>query len=320
MNSKTCYPFLMTAITLASLLTASADPPFAETPNQLWEEAKENGKLKYIDGVPSIRSTTKTTPCATALVNVLQHLSTRAETSLAYYGLGALPSLQMDYENEYGDREDEPTAVGMAFMVKLVGMMERMAEGVGMQAADDLGNLPEWIAAATGKADIMCPLPSAGVMRSWHMATNHLNNCAVFTNLVDGLQNYGDSMVIAFAVDVDQDATFTRYKQAIDTNMPPVVLLNGTFMTGVGYWLVENDQYLIVHDPGTSEFKVRIDEVGEDTTKAFAEDYVGNSDEDLIPGCQFVLWDMELDLKVLEITGWQRDFNALWERVEKEVE
>jgi len=327
---KTWTAGVIIAATATGVFANNA-PPFEDNPEQLWTDAAASGEMVYIDNVAATPSTTETSPEASALMNALMHLNKHQDPPLPWLGQEGFQALRNDanqhLDEKFGDKDPdrEPDEVTSVFMEKLNGLAESM--GFSMldeAAAEALSFLDEWVqvlhvADDEHGIDDAIAVPPMGVILAWRFDQNYLNAPADMHQLAAATEEFMNDFVFNISANVAENADFAAYETAIDQGVPTVVKIDGRFMTGVGYWQDGDDNdYLIVHDPQTSEMRVDIvDEAGQNY--AYSAEFVGEADEDIVPGCQFVKWQNGMQMDLLELGDWERDFDILWDEAEQEV-
>ena len=322
---------ILAILTMTIGAQANNAPPFEENPAQLWAAAQASGNMVYINNVAATPSVSNTTTAATALINVLMHLNKFQNPPLPWLGKEGFEALHKEIEQhldeKFGEEEPdwEPDAVTLVFLEKAGVLVESM----GINMLDDdvieaLGEADEWMtilqaAAAQNDIDDAIGVPSMGVLQSWIVDDRYLDVQDDLNSVAAAAEKFARNLIFTINTNVVGNADYAGYTTAIDNGVPVVIKIDGHFMTGVGYWQDGQDNdYIIVHDPGTSEMKVEIvDEEG--VNYAYSAEYVGKTGEDIIPGCQFVKWQNVGQLDLLKLSDWQRDFEILWEEAKKEA-
>lgn len=316
---------------IGGMSIARAEAPFAPDPDALWQDAQESEELVYIDGVPSIVTTSANSPQSAAIANILMYLNDREENpwrtgveSMDVYfdslstGVGAYLEGH-GYPDQMTPEEKEAVEIQIVLMWEEAGLVidNLMEEDDILIDEENVPELDQWATIAQGEVQGEAKPPADyGLRYAYILNQEGISDTTNLQQISDLLKGFmKDRLYYDVTISINTDPTFAQYKSNIDGNMPIVVMIDDRFMTGVGYWKDDNDNdYIIVHDPLTSE--IGIDIVNDD---ALPLDYVGDSEDDIIPGCQFILvGGATEDMEFLIIEQWEFDFSDLLDMLELE--
>ena len=306
------YVILLIALSICRLAQCAAPVVLFETNRvELWslfqhkaETGKAAGLCAYIDDVPSIRLTSVTTPHATALANVLQYLNARKQAPLHCFSPEVMQSFEKDVLAKIA-----PSLKG-SDEVSNVLLMERLGNVIQDLAAEDsFAGLPtyglkEWMQTAPG--DKTNPVASRGIQRSYLLGQQFVGKSGDIKEIASGLMRFGTTRFQKIMVTITERVKFQDYKAALDAHGPVMLKVGKAFVTGIGYWRDGHIEYLLVHDPVTSE--IRVAKGGDGALHA--DDYGGQITECLIPGLQFVkMNNLNSDASMLAFTNWQQSLD-----------
>jgi hypothetical protein len=270
---------------------------FATNRVQLWQRVKdlrgmEGNKCRYIDNVPVIPVTKRTSKAATATTGILYYMNTVGKNAAPLFmvlsakneaGIGPDDKAQLaglGLNPDSKDTEemglDEETALLLGEkMNERMQQMQTEEDAAGRETHDAI----DIQAAAKGREYLRgSPL---GVQYS-RIVAKHLGASTGANEIATNLARFAANRGCKFDVEVKQPADFAAVRSYI-TNGSPVLLKCGTgeFFTVTGYLDDIDGKCLIVHDGGTATCKW--DKTGEG--KVIADDNIGNLKGDIFPGC-----------------------------------
>lgn len=303
MKRLTCCMWIMIGIGVSCIAQAEDSTLFETNRVQLWQRSKEVSmadadKCRYIDKVPVIQATIRTSKLATALTDILYYMNT-VETN----GACLFTALSAMLSSEPGNVDktqlgglglnvdaNDTQAMGLKNNVavllmeslgeRLVKMQqEEFAASVQTRDAIDVG------AAANGQKFI--PGGPFGVKYS-RVVAKYVGPSVETNSVLAGITNFAGSRGYRFEIETKPNPNFSDIQSTIRRGYPLLLQCgtNSSFAV-TGYLSDQGKNYLIVHDVVTAECKFGKTGMNE----IIAEDNIGRLNAAILPGIQFIRED-----------------------------
>lgn len=325
MRLLTCFAFLTIGVGLSSGAWAEGKTLFEPNRAQLWEKTqdvkgKAAGKCGYIDNVPVIPVTKRTSNLGTAMTDILYYMNTvKTNGSCLFTVLTArdemdsagfdeadrkqLEGLGLNLDGK--DTEEMGLTDDTAFLL-MEKTNERMQR---LQEEEKMSFRQTWDAVDVEKAANGQPFVSGsslGVQYS-SIVDKYLGRPIAANDIATNLAKFAASRGYKFDIKIMQKPTFGDVRSCL-TNGCPLLLQCGAgqFFTVTGYLEEPGKKYLIVHDGVTATCK--FDKTG--MNEIIADDNIGNLKGEILPGIQFISVDrLSGDWWGLVIVNSKRDLS-----------